>query len=59
MAEQLLIKCYACGWVRATTGNPDEVKDLYEVSGCASCSGKKYRCPQCGRMAKVQKVRVR
>jgi len=53
MDKNYLIKCVRCSWSRAVGDDPNDVKDLYEYTSCATCKQlKKFRCLKCGRIAK-------
>lgn len=56
MEYRFVIKCKVCKWTKKTNGIKDELKDLHEVTSCASCRGREFRCPKCGRPAKMLKT---
>ena len=57
MTQEYVLKCSTCNWYQFTTAHPDEIKDLHEVTSCASCGGRKFKCPGCGRIIKMVKIR--
>ena len=52
-----LLKCRKCSWWRKSTGLSEDLKDLAEVKTCASCGGRKFKCPKCGTHIKLMRVR--
>jgi hypothetical protein len=52
-----LLKCASCKWWRKSNGLSSDLKDLKEVSNCAHCSGRKFKCPQCGQIVKMIRAR--
>jgi uncharacterized C2H2 Zn-finger protein len=41
-----------------TTGLSSDLTDLTEFKACYNCSGpKKFKCPRCGQIAKMLKVK--
>ena len=57
MEKKFIVRCLKCRWARMSTGLPDDLKDLYEIKGCASCGGRKFRCPKCGKHAKLTRLK--
>jgi hypothetical protein len=51
-------------WMRCNNDNFERIgtlldfDDLTRVGGCPSCSGWKFKCPQCGKIIKVSKIQV-
>lgn len=58
MEKNFKLTCPKCRFARMSTGLADDLKDLKEINTCASCGGgRKYRCPKCGAIAKLARVR--
>jgi hypothetical protein len=54
-----IVKCQNCNW-KSTLRDKQDFSDLKPVAnGCSKCSGKKFKCPQCGRYARMHKVLVK
>lgn len=52
--KKFIIRCLKCRWVQFTTGQPDDLKGLYEIKGCGNCGKpREFRCPKCGKPAKM------
>lgn len=56
MEKKFIIRCQVCRWAELTTGISDDLTHLTEVRTCNHCSGRKFKCPKCGRSAKMIKV---
>lgn len=56
--QKYILKC-TCSFVLLTSGNQDELKDIYEFpNGCKACGKiRKFRCPKCGKQIKLLPVR--
>ena len=54
MEKNFMIRCVKCKWVKHTDGTKEDLEGLYEYPGCASCSGRKFRCKTCGGVCKMQ-----
>lgn len=54
-----ILKCKPCGWIKTTTGIPDELKDLQEIKNNCKLCGKprQFRCPQCQNIVKMVRVK--
>lgn len=61
MSDQYLFKlfCKNCSFTKLTNGTQEDLKDLHEMGGCSSCSGRKFKCPKCGHVVKLAKNRSR
>ena len=41
-----------------STGLADDLKDITEVKkACATCSGRRFKCPKCGGIAKLLRIK--
>ena len=58
MNPKFVIRCATCRWARMTTGIADDLKDMHEIArSCVNCgSPRKFKCPKCGRHAKMIRV---
>ena len=55
MAIVFQLFCDYCGWKRLSDGK--DLSDLTEVNLCSTCSGgRRFKCPRCGRVAKIRKL---
>jgi len=57
MNDIFLLRCKGCNWFRKSNGLSSDLSDLTEVSSCAKCSGRKFKCPKCGQAVKMVRVR--
>ena len=56
--QNFILRCPKCRWAKMTTGLSEDLKSLREISTCASCGGgRKFRCPECGSIAKMTRVK--
>ncbi len=53
------IRCLKCRWCVVNGGTTPELKDLYEIpNNCPTCGkARQFRCPKCGRPAKMTRVK--
>jgi hypothetical protein len=58
MSSVFILKCKSCNWFRKSGGLSSDLRDLTEVSNCAKCSGRKYKCPKCGTIMKLIRVKT-
>jgi len=58
MAQRLyLIYCSHCHFKKLTDGS--DLANFVEVKTCKDCGGaRKFKCPQCGRLAKATKANI-
>lgn len=58
MEKNFILRCQKCRWARMSTGLSDDLKDLHEYTSCLNCGKPRtFRCPQCGQIAKLTRVR--
>jgi hypothetical protein len=57
METYFLLKCKGCKWWRRSNGLSSDLKDLHPIPNCPSCSGRKFKCPQCGQQVKMMRVK--
>lgn len=57
MEKNFILRCPKCRWARMSTGLSEDLKDLKEYSSCVNCGGRKFRCPECGQIAKLARVK--
>lgn len=50
-----VLHCTFCNFKMWSDGSKESTKDLVEVTSCVNCGGKKFKCPKCGYVIKVQK----
>ena len=56
--QNFILRCSKCRWARLSTGLSEDLKDLKEMTTCASCGGaRKFRCPQCGNTMRLVRVK--
>lgn len=54
-----IVKCQNCNW-KSKASEKQDFKELTPVKGvCSKCSGKKFKCPKCGRYARMHKILIR
>jgi transcription elongation factor Elf1 len=58
MEQNFIIRCPRCRWAEMSTGISEDLTHLSEVVTCTNCGGsRKFRCPRCGQLAKMTRVR--
>lgn len=58
MEKKFIIRCAKCRWAKTTTGISSDLTDLFELKkGCTHCGGRQFRCPKCGRPAKMTAIK--
>lgn len=56
--KNFLIRCPKCRWGRTSTGCKDDLQDLKEVpSSPVEHTKRRFRCPKCGAIAEMHRVR--
>ncbi len=59
MQVYFLLSC-KCKWFKKTTGTTEDLSGLVEFKACKNCHGqRKFKCPQCGNIIKLQRVNVK
>lgn len=53
------IRCQKCRWAEVNGGTTPELKHLHEIpNNCPTCGkARQFRCPKCGRPAKMTRVK--
>lgn len=60
LEKKFIIRCKKCRWAILTTGISKDLEDekLLEIkNNCTSCSGRFFRCQNCGDKAKIQRIK--
>jgi predicted RNA-binding Zn-ribbon protein involved in translation (DUF1610 family) len=57
---RFVIRCEKCRWAEVNGGTSPELKHLHEIANnCSTCGkARQFRCPKCGRAAKMTRVKV-
>ena len=60
MEQKFIIRCLKCRWAKLTTGISSDLAELTEIpSSCSKCGRpREFRCPKCGRVAKMTRIKV-
>lgn len=56
MQSDFLVKC-KCGFTKIVRNNDVEFVRMYEIKQNCNCSGKKFKCPNCGYATKAKRVK--
>ncbi len=56
---RFMIRCQKCRWAVVNGGTSPELKAYHEIpNNCANCGkARQFRCPECGRPAKMTRVK--
>lgn len=53
---KFIVKCQVCRWKSDIKDNQNFEELTPVTNGCSKCSGKKFKCPKCGRYARMHRI---